>query len=45
MCYKVGIRMIIVPIAKNATSKIYPKDILHEKTAFTELINLTSNVA
>ena len=45
MCYKVGIRVIVVPAAKNVTSKIYLKDILHHKATFTELVYLVSNVA
>jgi len=35
---------LISSIFKN-TLKIYPKDILHDKATFTELVHLTSNVA
>jgi len=32
----IGIGAIVAPAAKNAASKNHPKDILHDKTTFTE---------
>jgi len=39
--------VIVVPAAKNATSKNHPKDILHDKNHLYRimLVNLTSNDA
>jgi len=40
------VHMIIVPVARNSTSKSHPKDILHDKSHFYRMaIHLTSNVA